>query len=94
MKNAAKELIRFALSRNNTVSVHDGEEWQLKRSNKYRAIIDAIASVDEAQIRIRHCEGPVLAWARVTLFGVAADETVIDCSDNTYMEEFDATINA
>ena len=94
MKNAAKDLIRYALSRGNTVSVYDGEEWAVKRSMTYKEIIGAIASVDDAQIRIRDQNSAVVAWARVSLFGLAPDETIIDCSDNAYMKEFDKTITA
>lgn len=90
MKNAAKNLVRYALSRGDTVSVYDGEAWSIKRSTSYREILDEIASVEEAQIRIRNAEGVVVAWALVSLYGMEPDETIIDCSDNDYMARFDA----
>lgn len=85
---AYKHLVRYALAADLTVSVFDGEEWQVKRSTNAKAINDAIESVDEAQLRIRQDDGKVLGWALVSAFGLADDETVVDCSDNDFMNQW------
>lgn len=89
MKNAALTLVKYALAQGHTVSVYDGEEWQVKRSTNYRAIVDAIESVEEAQIRVRNEKGVIMTSALLSLFGLEPDETIIDCSDNEYMARFD-----
>lgn len=82
---AYKQLIKHVIKDGNTVSVWDGEEWQVKRSTGFKAIVEAIESVDEAQLRIRDQQGNILGWALVSAYGLEDDETVMDYSDNTYM---------
>lgn len=79
-------LIKYALKDGHTVSVWDGEEWQVKRSTGFKAIVDAVKSVEEAQLRIRDTEGNIIGWALVSAFGLEDDETVMDFSSNQYME--------
>ena len=80
MRNAYKDLIKYALGSGCTVSVWDGGEWQVKRSTSYKDIKDAIESVEEAQLRIRDAEGNYLGWALIIPYGVEPDETVADTS--------------
>ncbi len=82
---AYKQLIKHVIKDGNTVSVWDGEEWQVKRSTGFKAIVEAIESVDEAQLRIRDQQGNILGWALVSAYGLEDDETVMDYSDNAYM---------
>jgi hypothetical protein len=84
---AYKHLIKHCLSMGCTVSVWDGEEWQVKRSTGYKAIIDAIESVEEAQLRIRQKDA-VIGWALVSAFGLEDDETVIDHTCTSFMDEW------
>ena len=70
MKTAYIELVKKALYLGYTVSVWDGEEWQVKRSNLYKAIVDAIESVEQAQVRFRNCAGEITGWALIIPFGV------------------------
>jgi len=88
---AYKHLVKFALAQGHVISVWDGEEWQVKRSNHYKDIIDAIESVEEAELRIRSTEatngGLTLVW--VSAFGLADDETVVDYYDNKFMQEWE-----
>ena len=86
MQKAYINLVRYALAQGMTVSVWDGEEWQVKRSSGFREIIDAVKSVEEATIRIRSAEGDVVASALVSDYGLQPDETVIDWTDNEFME--------
>jgi hypothetical protein len=81
---AYKSLVKFALANNAKVSVWDGEEWAIKQSTKYTDIIDAIESVDIAEIRLRDNNGDVLGWAQIVL-GLADDETVSDFSMSPFM---------
>lgn len=92
MKNACKQLIKFALSKDCTISVWDGEEWQVKRSTSYKDIIAAVESVEEAQLRIRDYAGNVIGSALVSLYGLEPDETVIDNSVNAFFDEADQFI--
>jgi len=92
---AYKHLIKHALSLNCTVSVWDGEEWQVKRSTSYKAIVEAVESVDEASIRIRQLDA-VIGGALVSAYGLEDEETVIDYSESSFMLEwaelYEATI--
>lgn len=65
MQKAHLNLIKYALSQGCTISVWDGEEWQVKRSTSYKAIKDAAESVDESQLRIRDSNDNVVGWALV-----------------------------
>lgn len=89
MKSAYIQFVKYALASGATVSVWDGEEWQVKRSKAFKAVIEAIKSVDEAELVIRDAEGNKLAWARVSAYGLEPDETVMDCSVNEFTEQFD-----
>lgn len=87
MMKAYKHLVKYALSAGCTVSVWDGEEWQIKRSTGYRAIIDAVESVEQAQIRIRDAGGNMMGWASI-IPSLDDDETVADHSDNLWMNDW------
>lgn len=84
MKTAYIDLVKTAIKKGYTVSVWDGDEWQVKRSKSLKAIIEAVKSVEEAQLRIRNGD-EVVGWARVSVYGVDPEETVIDTSDNAFM---------
>lgn len=97
MQTAYMNLIRYALARNMTVSVWDGEEWQIKRSKSFKKIVDAVNSVDEAALRIRDDSGSIIGWALVSAdCGLNPDETVIDHTLNEFMEgwssQYEATL--
>jgi hypothetical protein len=85
---AYKHLVKYALSMGFTVSVWDGEEWQVRRNNCYSFIIDAIESVEEAQLRFRQKDA-IIGWALVSAFGLEDDETVVDYTCTSFMEEWD-----
>ena len=87
---AYKHLVKHSLAQGHTISVWDGEEWQVKRSVAYKEIVDAIESVEEAEITIRDIEGNKEAWVLIGAFGLADDETVMDHSDNKFMQDWSA----
>jgi hypothetical protein len=75
---AYKTLVKNALSKDFSVSVWDGEEWQVKKSTKYQEIIDAIESVDFSELRIRDSEGEKIGWASI----------VMDCEPEAMVSDF------
>lgn len=89
---AHKNLIRYAISAGHFLSVHDGEEWSVKRSKKYADILAAIESVEECTIRIRSAAGEKIGSAFVTPFE-EAEETVCDYSITPFMEEWNKAYN-
>lgn len=86
---AYKHLVKHALAQNCTVSVWDGEEWQVKRSSGYKAIIEAIEGVEEAELIIRDNQGDKMGWAKVSAFGLEDDETVMDNTMTDFMNSWD-----
>lgn len=90
---AYKHLIKHALSLGCTVSVWDGEEWQVKRSTSYKAIVEAVESVEEAALRIRQKDA-IIGSAAVSAFGLEDDETVVDYSISSFMEEWSELYNS
>jgi hypothetical protein len=88
---AYKHLVRYSLNAGHTVSVFDGELWEVENSTDYKAIIDCIESVEEANIVIRDTEDKKLGWALVTPFGVDDEETVCDYTVTDYMEKWSDT---
>ena len=85
---AYKHLIKHAIAMGYSCSVWDGEEWQIKRSKAYREIVDAVKSVDEAELRIRDKEGNKVGWALVSTYLLEDDETVLDYTCNEFMENW------
>ena len=88
---AYKHLVKHALALGHNCSVWDGEEWQVSHSSKYQNIIEAIESVEEANLVIRLAVGGErIGWAQVIPCGLEDDETVVDyiCSD--FMENWSA----
>jgi hypothetical protein len=90
MQTAYLNLVRHALSLGYTVSVWDGEEWQVKRSTSIKAISEAVKSVDEAELRFRDGE-KIVGWARVSAFGLEPDETVMDHTTQDWLEAWSET---
>ena len=86
---AYKHLVKFALKHGHTVSVYDGEVWEVRRYTAYKTIIDCIESVEIASIRIRDAAGEKIGWASIIPFGLEDDETVSDHTITAFMELWD-----
>lgn len=84
-KPAYERLVRLALEKGYTISVWDGEEWAVKRGASAQEILDAIESVEEAELRIHDAKRT--NWVLVTAYGVAHDETIIDHSVSKTLED-------
>lgn len=91
MQNSIIHLIRYAKKRGCMISVYDGEQWAVKRSENEKEIMEAVTSVDEAQIRIRDSKGKTIAWASV-IPELDPDEMVADYS-GTFMDEWNVAYN-
>lgn len=81
-----KSFIKLALKDKRTVSVWDGDEWAVRRSGDYSDIIEAIESVEEAEIKIRNDAGEYLGWALI-IPSLGNEEDIADYSDNIFMNE-------
>ena len=91
---AFKHLIKYALKAGHTISVYDGEEWQVKRSTGYKAIVEAVESVEEAALRIRDSQGSiVVSSVTVSAFGLEDDETVVDYVITPFMDAWEEAYN-
>lgn len=92
----ARALVRWLLNRDLTVSVNDGEEWTVKRSADLQEILDALATTDSDQLRVRDRGGDSVGWFWL-VWGNASDgsELIADCTDNALCTEAcDATADA
>ena len=92
---AYKHLVKYSLEKNCVVSVWDGEEWQVSKASTYNSIIDAIESVEEAELKIyskfdTRGEG-YKGWALVSAFGLEDDETVVDNTVTEFMNNWEQT---
>ena len=86
---AYEHLVKYSLFNGHTVSIWDGEEWQVNKTTIYKDIIDAIESVEEAGLVIRDNQGNKLGWALVSAFGLEDDETVVDNTITPFMDAWD-----
>jgi len=93
MKQAYIDLINHALAQGFKVSVWDGEAWPVKQSIKFREIIDAIKSVEVAELQFRDAEGNKCGWAEVGAYGLDPEETVIDYTVNPWLENWNERYN-
>jgi len=92
MQKAHLNLIKYALANGCTISVWDGEAWQVKKSTSYNAIKEAAESVDLANLRIRDNEGNIVGTAAVSNdVSFEPDETVVDYTCTLFMEQWELT---
>lgn len=89
MKTAYVDLIKTGIRHGLSVSVWDGEEWQVKKSRDMRVIVDAVKSVEEARLQFWDDEGDGtwvrVGFADVSAYGLEPEETVMDFSDRPWM---------
>lgn len=83
MAQAHLFIIRAALAAGFSIDVWDGEEWQLKGSTSYKAITDAVNSVEYSLISIFDGATRLGSVHIVPDFG-DPDETVTDYSYSSH----------
>jgi hypothetical protein len=87
-----RAIIREALALGWTVSVHDGEEWAVKRSDNTSEIFNAANSVDTCTLLFRKHGDRVgtvfLVW------GNSPEELICDHSDNDVINALVNRVNA
>lgn len=101
MQSAHRHLVHWALAQGFAVSVHDGEDWAVGSSTDAAEIIEAIESVEEAQIRLRrkdnNPQARIAGWALIIPHGVSPEETVADMSAygamTDWFNEYDRATN-
>lgn len=86
---AYKDLVDCALKAGHKISVWDGEEWQVSKSTLEPKIIEAIESVEIAQLRILDADGKEQGWALIVPFGLEDEETVADMTMTPFMLAWD-----
>lgn len=84
MQKEYLKLIKNALAKDLSISVYDGECWDVKRSTSYKEIKDSIESVEIAQLRLRDQEGNIVGWAQI-IPDLDPEETVSDFTYNKLM---------
>jgi hypothetical protein len=87
---AYQHLVRYALAQGNRISVYDGEEWPVRESTNAQEIIEHIESVEEAELIIKDPIDRRDLWARVSAYGLADDETVIDYTVHSFTDDWQA----
>jgi hypothetical protein len=93
MEKAHLNLIKYALAQGCSISVHDGEEWQVKKSKRFHAIKSSVDSVEASTLRIRDMAGVVVAQADVVDCD-EPDETLVDWSISPFMTEWNEQYSA
>ena len=79
-------LVQCLLNEGYEITVFDGEDYSLERSRDLSEIISEIESVEEAEIFARkRGDGKAHAWALITPYGVAPNETVADHSTEPWL---------
>lgn len=74
------QLVDKLLSYNLRISVWDGEDWGVRKSQDRIEILEMIEAVEEAQITAFDFTGHKVGWALIVPHGVGPDETIADCT--------------
>jgi hypothetical protein len=78
------KLVDAAIERGCTISVNDGEDFPVKRSQDGAAIFAAANAVGEASLIVRY-ENGVLAGTILVVWGNSPEELFADYSDNAFI---------
>ena len=80
-----RKLVQVALAWGNVISVHDGEEFCLKRSSSLTAIMNAIQSTDMDMLQIRNEYGTITGRVQC-VYGNDGYDVISDYTVNDRME--------
>ena len=86
-RGVATRLVRAAINAGFTVSVYDGEEWTVKRSDSEAVILPALATTGYDTLRFRNSAGEHVGSAYLDWGNEESGECLIaDHTDNDAME--------
>jgi hypothetical protein len=89
-RRIVRRVVRAALKAGYTVSIFDSEEWAVKRSTSYRAVMDNMMQTDEEVMRLRDKEGNNMGFI---FFVYGNDGYDVICDYALSLEEFLKPIN-
>ena len=93
-KRNVLSIVKAGLAKGWLVSVNDGEQWTLKKSNDLKAIKSALFTTDEDIVRFRDTEGKSMG-AIFFVYGNDPSEVVSDYSAyNDNFAAFDAFLQS
>jgi hypothetical protein len=86
-RGVATRLVRAAINAGFTVSVYDGEEWTVKRSDSEAVILPALATTGYDTLRFRNSAGEHIGSAYLIWDNdPSGEELIADHTDNDAME--------
>ena len=91
-RGVATRLVRAALNAGYTVSVSDGEEWTVKRSDSEAVILPALATTGYDTLRFRNNAGEHVGSAYLVWGNEESGECLI--ADHTDNDAIEALYNA
>jgi hypothetical protein len=91
-RGVATRLVRAALNAGYTVSVSDGEEWTVKRSDSEAVILPALATTGYDTLRFRNSAGDYVGSAYLVWGNEESGECLI--ADHTDNDAIEALYNA
>ena len=74
------QLVDNLLNDSLRISVWDGEDWGVRKSQDRIEILEMIEAVEEAQITAFDFTGHKVGWALIIPHGVCPNETIADCT--------------
>ena len=80
-RQMAGALVRECLKQGYLISVNNGEDWPIRRSRSYRAVMDALWQTDEEGVCIYDADGRPKGHFFL-VYGNSGAELVCDYSDN------------
>lgn len=88
-RDAAARLVTLLLSKDMLISVHDGEEFTVKRSDKKTTILEALGTTEEDVLHVRRKSDKEKCGMFVLVWGNSSDgsDLISDMSDNAFCDE-------
>ena len=81
---AANALIRRLLKDDMLISIHDGEEWMLKKSKDRKEILETMSQTGEDTVRARTTDGEHIADFYLIYHNGSEQEPMVTISDHSY----------
>lgn len=81
-RRMASALVRACFDRGYMVSVHNGEDWAIRKSSSYRAVMDALWQTDEEHVVIFDLASGKRAGAFFLVYGNDGYDLIADCAAN------------